>query len=178
MKQFGLHVFAAILALSLTLNAKAQSTGNLQLEDRINRQVHHELVMLPQLTIFDNLAYKVDGTSVTLLGEVRTAYLKDAAANSVKRIEGVTQVNNQIAILPPSPNDDRIRRQTARALFRDSRLFRYSMGSLPPIRIIVNGGHVTLVGMVDNQGDKNVAGIRANEVPGVFSVTNDLRVAD
>jgi hyperosmotically inducible periplasmic protein len=115
---------------------------------------------------------------VTLLGEVRTAYLKDAAANSVKRIEGVTQVSNQIAILPPSPNDDRIRRQTARALFHDSRLFHYSMGSLPPIHIIVNGGHVTLVGVVNDQSDKNVAGIRANEVPGVFSVTNDLRVAD
>lgn len=178
MKKFGLHIFAAILTLSLTLSAKTQSSGNQQFEDRINRQVHHELVMLPQLTIFDNLAYKVDGTSVTLLGQVRTAVLKDAAAGAVKRIEGVTQVDNEIVILPPSPNDDRIRRQVARTLFHDARLFPYSLGTVPPIHIIVSGGHVTLEGVVNNQGDKNVAGIRANEVAGVFSVKNDLQVAD
>src|SRR5262249_52942125 len=150
--------------------------GSKQFEDRVNREVYHELVMIPQLTIFDNLAYKVDGGTVTLLGEVRTPFLKAAAADAVKRIEGVEHVNNEITVLPLSPNDDRIRPQLARALFNDSRLFRSSRGSLPPIHIIVDGGHVKLEGVVDNQGDKNVAGIRANGVPGVFSVQNNLRV--
>ena len=119
---------------------------------RISREVYHELVMLPQLTIFDNLQYKVDGNKVTLMGQVRDAILKDSAEKAVKHIEGVDSVNNQIEILPASGNDDRIRREVARALFNDERLFRYSMGSVPPIHIIVKGGHVTLEGVVDSQG--------------------------
>jgi len=146
------------------------------MQDRISREVYHELVMLPQLTIFDNLSYKIDGGAVTLMGEVRNAVLKDEAQQAVKKIEGVETVNNQIEILPPSPNDDRIRRAVARSLFNDDRLFRYSMGSVPPIHIIVKSGHVTLEGVVDNQADKNEAGLRANSVPGVFSVQNNLRV--
>src|SRR5262249_41592680 len=111
-----------------------------------------------------------------LMGQVNNAVLKDSAEKVVKNIEGVEKVDNQIEILPPSPNDDRIRRATARAIFNDPTLFRYSMGAVPPIHIIVNRGHVTLEGVVDNQTDKNVAGIRANGVPGVFSVTNNLQV--
>jgi len=147
-----------------------------KLQDRITRETRHELVMLPQLTIFDNLAYKVDGTTVTLLGEVRTAVLKDEAEKAVKGIEGVEKVDNKIDILPASPGDDRIRTAVARSLFSDPRLFRYSMGALPPIHIIVKNGHVTLEGVVDNQADKDTAGIRANTVPGIFSVENNLRV--
>ncbi len=165
-----------ILAFGLA-SATAQSpTADQRAQERIVREVRHELVMLPQLTIFDNLAYKVDGNTVTLLGQVNNAVLKDSAEKVVKGIEGVEKVDNQIEILPPSPNDDRIRRQLARAIFNDPTLFRYSMGAVPPIHIIVNRGHVTLEGVVDNQTDKNVAGIRANGVPGVFSVTNNLQV--
>lgn len=165
-----------ILALGLA-SATAQSpTADQRAQERIVREVRHELVMLPQLTIFDNLAYKVDGNTVTLMGQVNNAVLKDSAEKVVKGIEGVEKVDNQIEILPPSPNDDRIRRQLARAIFNDPTLFRYSMGAVPPIHIIVNRGHVTLEGVVDNQTDKNVAGIRANGVPGVFSVTNNLQV--
>ena len=157
--------------------AAAQSvTGPQRMQDRISREVFHELVMLPQFTIFDNLQYKVDGSKVTLTGQVRDAILKDSAEKTVKHIEGVESVNNQIEILPASGNDDRIRREVARALFNDERLFRYSMGSVPPIHIIVKGGHVTLEGVVDSQGDKNEANIRANGVPGVFSVDNHLQV--
>lgn len=146
------------------------------MQNRVSREVYHELVMLPQLTIFDNLSFKLDGSTVILMGDVRNAVLKDEAQQAVKKIEGVEHVNNQIQILPPSPNDDRIRRAVARSLFNDDRLFKYSMGSVPPIHIIVNGGHVTLEGVVDNQADKNEAGIRANSVPGIFSVQNNLRV--
>jgi hyperosmotically inducible protein len=152
------------------------SAGNQRMQERITEEVRHQLVMLPRLSIFDNIAYKVDGNTVTLMGQVRNAVLKDDAQRVVKNVEGVENVNNQIQILPPSPNDDRIRTQVARAIFNDSRLFRYSMQSVPPIHIIVKGGHVTLDGVVNNQADKNQAGIRANSVPGVFSVQNNLRV--
>ena len=152
------------------------ATGQQRMQDRISREVYHELVMLPQLTIFDNLQYKVDGNKVTLTGQVRDAILKDSAEKTVKHIEGVDSVNNQIEILPASGNDDRIRRAVARALFNDERLFRYSMGSVPPIHIIVKNGHVTLEGVVNSQADKDAANIRANGVPGVFSVDNHLQV--
>jgi hyperosmotically inducible protein len=152
------------------------ATGPQRMQDRISREVFHELVMLPQLTIFDNLQYKVDGSKVTLTGQVRDAILKDSAEKTVKHIEGVDSVNNQIEILPASGNDDRIRREVARALFNDERLFRYSMGSVPPIHIIVKNGHVTLEGVVNSQADKDAANLRANGVPGVFSVENHLQV--
>jgi hyperosmotically inducible protein len=152
------------------------ANGPQRMQDRISREVFHELVMLPQLTIFDNLQYKVDGSKVTLMGQVRDAILKDSAEKTVKHIEGVDSVNNQIEILPASGNDDRIRRDVARALFNDERLFRYSMGSVPPIHIIVKNGHVTLEGVVNSQADKDAANLRANGVPGVFSVENHLQV--
>jgi hyperosmotically inducible protein len=180
----GLHwLFAGLLSIAMAGVAVAQSNSAIQgspgaqrNQDRITREVRHELVMLPQLSIFDNLQYKVDGSKVTLMGQVRDAVLKDSAGKAVKNVEGVESVDNQIEILPPSPNDDRIRLQVARAIFNDDRLTRYSMGSLPPIHIIVKGGHVALEGVVDNQADKDAAGIRANGVPGVFSVDNHLVV--
>lgn len=171
-----LCLFISFSAWSQAAKNNQSSAADQRMQDRISQEVRHELVMLPQLTIFDNLSYKVDGSTVTLMGDVRNAVLKDEAQHAVKKIEGVENVNNQIEILPPSPNDDRIRRAVARSLFNDERLFKYSMGSVPPIHIIVKGGHVTLEGVVDNQADKNQAGIRANSVPGVFSVQNNLRV--
>ncbi|HEY6248643.1 MAG TPA: BON domain-containing protein, partial [Candidatus Angelobacter sp.] len=107
---------------------------------------------------------------------VRNPVLKDEAQAVVKHIEGVQQVNNQIEILPASFNDDRIRRQVARAVFRQQRLFEYATQPVPPIHIIVKNGHVSLEGIVRNQADKDVAGIQANGVSGVFSVQNDLQV--
>lgn len=179
-------VLVAVMALGAVsaLHAQEQgqpsvtqsSSGQKKLQERINSEVYHRLVMLPQLTIFDHLAYKVDGGDVTLMGQVRNAFLKDAAESTVKKIEGVEKVKNEIEILPPSPNDDRIRRQVARALFNDDRLFPYSMGAVPPIHIIVKGGHVKLEGAVNSQTDKDVAGLKANGVPGVFSVQNNLQV--
>jgi hyperosmotically inducible protein len=118
----------------------------------------------------------VNGDTVTLLGQVRDAILKDSAENVVKKIEGVDHVDNQIEILPVSINDDRIRTRVARAIFNDSQLFRYSIQSVPPIHIIVKNGHVSLEGVVANEADKNVAGLRANGVSGVFSVKNNLAV--
>ena len=94
----------------------------------------------------------------------------------MKRIPGVTKVVNNIEVLPPSPFDNQIRRAEYRAIFSQSNLGRYTMGPIPQLHIIVNGGHVTLEGVVMNEMDRNVAGISANSVPGVFSVTNNLRI--
>ena len=175
MKRVVASSLTVMLAASLTSWA-AQSTATQHSQERISHEVRNELVTLPQLSIFDNLAFKVDGETVTLTGQVRNPILKDSAEKVVKDIEGVKGVNNKIEVLPPSPNDDRIRRDVARAIFNDDRLFRYSMGAVPPIHIIVNRAHVTLEGVVANQADKDAAGLRANGVPGVFSVQNNLRV--
>src|SRR5271157_1556233 len=136
----------------------------------LNDQVRHQLVMLPYFSVFDNLAYRVDGNTVTLYGEVVRPVLKDDAERAVKHIEGVTQVVNDIKVLPLSPFDNQIRRAEYRAIFNSAGLYRYGMGVIPSIHIIVDNGHVTLIGVVSNQGDKNLAGIRANGVSGVFSV--------
>ena len=144
--------------------------------DRISREVRHELVMLPYYSVFDNLAYRVDGTRVTLFGQVTRPTLLSDAENVVKKIEAVTGVTNEIEVLPVSPNDSRLRRALFQAIYSKPALQRYAVGAVPPIHIIVKNGNVTLVGAVANEMDKNVAGIAANGVPGVFSVTNDLAV--
>jgi hyperosmotically inducible protein len=146
-------------------------------ETRIAQQVRHELLMLPYYGVFDDLAFRVDGTTVTLLGEVTRPTLKSDAQNVVKRIEGVTDVVNQIEVLPLSPMDDQIRRAEYRAIYGDPTLStRYGFQALPSIHILVKNGHVRLEGVVANSGDKNIVGIRANGVPNVFSVQNDLQV--
>jgi hyperosmotically inducible protein len=118
----------------------------------------------------------VEGFNVTLLGEVVQPTLKSDAGNAVKHIEGVEKVDNQIEVLPPSGMDDGLRRRLFRAIYGYPMLEKYAMGIQKPIRIIVKNGHVTLEGVVDNETDKNVAGLRANSVPGIFSVTNNLQV--
>ena len=154
------------------MNALQANNG----QDRISREVRHELVMLPYYGVFDNLAYNVNGTVVTLYGQVTNPTLKSDAGNVVKRIEGVTKVDNQIEVLPLSPMDDQIRRAAYRAIYSEPSLNRYAMQAVPPVHIIVENGKVTLVGVVDTSGDKNIAGVRANSVPGVFSVANNLQV--
>jgi hyperosmotically inducible protein len=145
-------------------------------QERIVKEVRHELLMLPYFGVFDNIAFKVEGYNVTLLGQVVRPSLKSDAENVVKHIEGVEKVDNQIEVLPPSPMDDRIRQRLFRAIYQYSPLQKYELGVQKPIRIIVKNGHVTLEGIVDNDGDKNLAGIRANGVSGTFSVINNLQV--
>jgi hyperosmotically inducible protein len=145
-------------------------------QERIVKEVRHELLMLPYFGVFDYIAYKVDGYNVTLLGQVVRPTLKSDAENAVKHIEGVEKVDNQIEVLPPSPMDDRLRINLYRAIYGFPSLERYALGVQKPIRIIVKNGHVALEGVVDNDSDKNTVGIRANSVPGIFSVTNNLQV--
>ncbi len=144
--------------------------------ERIEKQVRHNLLMLPWIDVFDNLAFKVDGYDVTLLGQVTLPVKRSDAEAAARKVEGVEKVYNKIEVLPPSPTDDSLRRRLYRAIYGYSPLQRYALDPIKPIRIIVNNGHVTLEGVVDSEGDKNAAGIRARGVPGLFSVTNNLRV--
>ena len=143
---------------------------------RLEKEVRHELVTQPFYGVFDNLAFNVDGSTVTLLGQVTRPTLKSAAENSVKRIEGVERVDNLIEVLPVSPNDDRLRLALYRAIYHSQGLSRYALRAIPTIHIIVKNGNATLEGVVATEADKNLATMRANGVSGVFSVTNNLKV--
>jgi hyperosmotically inducible protein len=145
-------------------------------QERITREVRHELLMLPYFGVFDYIAFKVEGYNVTLLGQVVRPSLRSDAENAIKHIEGVEKVDNQIEVLPPSPVDDGLRIRLYRAIYGYPSLEKYALGVQKPIRIIVKMGRVTLEGVVDNDSDKNLAGLRANTVPGIFSVTNNLQV--
>jgi hyperosmotically inducible periplasmic protein len=147
-----------------------------QSNDRLMKAVRHELVMLPFYDVFDNLAYRVDGDKVTLFGQVVRPTLKTDAERVVKRIEGVATVQNEIEVLPVSPNDDRIRQRVYRAIYSKGPLQRYAIRAVPPIHIIVKNGNVTLEGAVGSDFDKNLAFVAANGVSGVFSVKNNLAV--
>jgi hyperosmotically inducible periplasmic protein len=149
--------------------------GSASYQAWLNKEVRHELVMLPWYSIFDNLEYRVEGSKVILVGQTVRPSLKDDAGRVVKGIEGVEAVDNQIEVLPLSPMDDQIRRAEFRAIYGQPSLSRYAQGAVPPIHIIVRNGNVTLEGAVANETDKNIAGIQANSVPNVFSVTNNLR---
>lgn len=143
---------------------------------RMERAIRHELLMLPYYGVFDNLEFRVEGSTVILTGQVTRPVLKSDAESAVKRVEGVENVDNRIEVLPLSPNDDQIRMMTYRAIFYHPALERYAIRAVPPIHIIVKNGDVTLVGNVATQADKNLAGIYASGVPGVFSVKNELQV--
>jgi hyperosmotically inducible protein len=144
--------------------------------EKLIKEVRHQLVMLPYYSVFDNLAYKVDGDAVTLYGQVTRPTLKSDAEAAVKSIEGVASVVNNIEVLPLSPMDDQLRRAVYRAIYGDSALSRYSIQAVPPIHIIVKNGNATLEGVVDSESDKNLANLRASQVPNVFSVKNNLVV--
>jgi hyperosmotically inducible periplasmic protein len=172
MKHRLLTLFVTLLTL-VSLGAAQESAKS---QERIIREVRHELLMLPYFGVFDYIAFKVDGSTVTLLGQVVRPVLKSDAENSVKRIEGVEKVDNQIEVLPPSSMDDGLRIALFRAIYQYPALQKYELGVQKPIRIIVKNGRATLEGVVDSEADKNLVGLRANTVPGIFSVTNNLQV--
>ncbi len=194
-----LFMAAAVIALlSIPLAAASETTtsapGLDENQVRIAKKVRHELVMLPWYSVFDNLQFSLEGDhTVILTGQTIRPTIKSGAENVVKRVEGVTKVINNIEVLPLSPFDYRIRRAEFRAIYSQPALSRYALqagvgapffglgstslsGVELPIHIIVKNGHVTLVGVVANAMDRNVAGIAANSVPNVFSVENDLQV--
>lgn len=183
MKNGPILVAALLLGAGLGLapyNSMAQDSKR-QEEPRsrqnLVREVRHQLVLLPYYSVFDNLSFRVDGDTVVLEGQVVRPTLKSDAENVVKNIEGVGKVVNNIEVLPTSPMDDQIRRAVYRTIFGEPGLSRYAESAVPSIHIIVKNGHVTLEGVVDSEGDKNLANIRVNGVPNVFSVKNNLVVA-
>ena len=183
----------AVLLAILTPGARAlsaagtpQSQGNRVVgqlgkgsgvNNRLAQEVRHQLLMLPYYNVFDNLEFQVQGDTVSLKGQVTRPSLKSDAEDAVRRLEGVKKIINEIEVLPVSPDDDRIRIAEYRAIYSKEPLqMKYGVRSVPPIHIIVKNGNVTLEGVVDGQADKDLAGIAANGVPGVFSVKNNLRV--
>jgi len=208
--QVRVYVSATSLSLALfTRSAMPQEEATAGLDarqqqiQRISREVHSQILKLPQYGVFDSLHFAIkEDNSVVLRGYASRPILKSSAENVVKKIEGVKQVVNEIEVLPLSPNDDRIRAAVYQAIYGWGPLQRYTAnrggaarlqansvarraGGItndPPlgwhaIHIIVKNGNVTLTGVVDNDGDFTIAGMRANQVPGVFSVDNDLQVA-
>ncbi len=187
-RPFSIRTILVVTALSLIASAGTfawdkgaqgptpPERGTQNYEKWLTREVGHQLIQVPWLSVFDNLQYSVNGSEVTLSGQVWQPVTKQDAETAVKGIEGVTKVNNNIEVLPLSPMDDQIRRAEYRAIYGAPELQRYAMGVLPSIHIIVKNGHVTLIGAVDNQMDKNVAEIRAKSVPNVFSVDDNLQV--
>jgi hyperosmotically inducible protein len=154
----------------------ANETLSPESQDKLVREVRHELIMLPYYGVFDNLTFGINGRTVTLNGQVVQPVTKSDAENAVKHIEGVEKVINNIEVLPPSNMDDRIRRQVYQSIYSYGPLFKYGNMAVPPIHIIVKNARITLDGVVDSEADKNYAGVRANMVPGTFGVTNNLRV--
>jgi hyperosmotically inducible protein len=170
------HLLGYAMALCLAVPAAwAANQGEMS---QLERQVRHELVMLPNYSVFDNFAFQVEGSKVTLLGQTIRPTLKSQAERVVKGLEQISEVDNRIEVLPVSPNDDRIRQDVFRAIYYHPTFTRYAFQAVPPIHIIVKNGDVTLEGIVAAKGEKDIAGLQANGVAGVFSVTNNLQVED
>jgi hyperosmotically inducible protein len=179
-------LFALSVSILMTASTYAKDNNNPHLdpyvlgpagESRLIQEVRHQLVTLPYYGIFDDIGFNVNGSVVTLVGQVTQPQLKDDAGRVVKKVEGVTNVINNLEVLPLSPNDDNIRRGVYRAIYGDASFAtRYGFQALPSIHIIVKNGDVRLEGVVANEMDRNLAGIKANGVPGAFHVENDLKV--
>ena len=169
--------FAQITVNPVVADLKSQVTPSGDKDEtRIARELRHELVMMPYYSLFDDVGFTVRGTHVELNGAVNNGVLIGEATAIAKRIEGVTQVTNNIKLLPPSPEDARIRHDAARRIFSTAGLSRYSWEAAPSLHIMVDGSRIRLTGYVLNDTDKNLAGLAANQVPGVFNVQNDLQV--
>src|SRR5712692_1639998 len=174
---FALPLTAAPFAGASQPRDAEQQRSEEKYREKLTKEVRHQLLLLPYYSVFDNLAFKVEGDKVTLSGQVVRPTLKSDAEAAVKSIEGVAGVTNNIEVLPVSTMDDQLRRAVYRAIYGDAVLSRYGESAVPSIHIIVKNGNVTLVGVVDNESDKNLANLRANQVPNVFFVKNDLAVA-
>jgi len=193
------------LALLLSgIGSAAQTTRETRGKNTVE-EIRKELMQLPYYGVFDFLAFKYDQGAVTLMGYAYHPGLKQDAERAAKRASGVDQVINKIEDLPPSPMDDELRWKIYYSIYTDPFLSRYAPGGgllwghrhpalgrfspfdMPgfpgmepagdyPIHIIVKNGRVTLLGVVDNDGDKTIAGMKARQVPGSFEVSNELVV--
>ena len=171
------RILLAIISVQIIASSVHASDSQIGARaDHIQKEVRHELVMLPNVGVFDNLVYKVNRCEVTLIGQVTRPTLKSDAENAIKSIEGVEHVRNQIEVLPVSPFDNALRLRLYRAIYGYNQLQKYALGVTKPIRIVVKNGQVTLEGVVDTEVDRDIAGIQANGVADVLSVKNNLTV--
>ena len=170
-------VAATLVASAATAVAADQGTKPPLTGADLEKGVRHEILMYSKYTLWDDISFRIDNGNVELLGAVSQPYKKTDLERIVQRIAGVASVTNEIKVLPLSMQDDRLRMQVARAIFRDPVLSRYAMGAVPSIHIIVDNGHVTLTGAVNNTVDKQVAGMRASGAGLSFGpVINNLTV--
>lgn len=185
MKKLILMIIMTVMCLSLigvsaeTATAQDRTVMNdvqKTAQSRMERKVRSEILSLPYYDVFDAIGFQINGNTVILNGYVVRPLTKEDAEESVRDVEGVTRVVNNIEVLPLSPSDDRIRMRIYREMIETPGLYKYLLGTNPPVRIIVKNGRVMLEGFVDSEADKNLAGIRAKEIFGVFGVENNLRV--
>ena len=169
----GKVLMTAALVVSAAAAADGGGSGGKGLADR----VRHEILMYSNYTLWDDISFRVDNGNVSLLGAVSQPYKRSDLQRIVQHIPGVASVTNELKVLPLSFQDDRLRLQVARAIYRDPVLSRYAMGAVPSIHIIVDNGKVTLTGVVNNTMEKQVAGIRASSAGLSFGpVINNLTV--
>jgi osmotically-inducible protein OsmY len=152
-----------------------ETVPDAQLQQKLAKKLAYDRVGYYD-NAFNYLALSVKDGVATINGDTLNDVAKDSALDIVARTPGVKDVVNEVTVLPVSLFDDSIRVQTARAIYRDSVLGRYATDPVHPIRIVVDNGHVTLYGTVESAMDKTIAGMRANAVPGAFSVENKLVV--
>jgi hyperosmotically inducible protein len=170
-------VAATLAATAATAVAADKGTKPALIGADLEKGVRHEILMYSHYTMWDDISFRIDNGNVELLGAVSQPYKKSDIEHIVQRIPGVTSVTDEIKVLPLSPQDNRLRLQVARAIYRDPALSRYGMGAVPSIHIIVDNGHVTLTGAVNNTVDKQAAGIRASGAGLSFGpVINNLTV--
>ena len=168
---------AGALVMSAGVAGATTNSSAPQNDESLSNRVRHEIVMYPYYGIFDNLNYRVVNGNVELTGAVTQPWKKSDLGKSVQKIPGVASVTNEVEVLPLSPMDDRLRLQIARAIYRDPGLSRYAIQAVPPIHVIVDNGRVTLEGVVHNDMEKQVAGIRAATAGLSFGpIINHLRV--
>lgn len=177
-KLFLFSIFAFCLLLVSGDQVLAQTASNQATVSRskTERNIRKEILSLPYYGVFDAIGYQITGDTVTLSGYTVRPLTKKDAEEAVKDVNGVKAVVNNIKVLPLSPSDDRIRVRVYRSISEQGSLYRYLLGTNPAIRIVVNNGRVSLEGIVGNETDKNLAGIAAKEIFGVFGVENNLQV--
>jgi hyperosmotically inducible protein len=168
---------AAVLLSAGIAGAATKGSDNLPSGDeQIAKSIRHEVLLYPYYSIFDDINYRVANGQVELIGAVNQPFKKKDIERLVFKIPGVNGITNGLKVLPTSLEDDRLRIQIARAIYRDPALNRYAIQAVPPIHIIVDRGHVTLTGVVNNDLEKNVAGVRASNFLSFGPVINNLQV--
>ena len=184
MKRNSLRMLGASTALLVVaglagagMAGASTAPAGLDADGAIAAKAIHEIRMYSRYTIWDNVNLQVNGGAVVLTGQVSQPFKKQDLQRLMQSVPGVTSVTNQLEVLPLSPFDNNLRVRVARAVYGYPALSRYAMQALPPIHIIVNNGRISLEGVVNNEFEKNLAGMRASTAGLSFGpVQNNLRV--